>query len=55
MEEYEKACHIGVLSTLLTKAFVYDSLLHRLVCRVMACIGRHVDNGPWDLEDHPSA
>ena len=30
---------------LLTQVFVHDSLFHRHVCKAIACIGRHVDNG----------
>ena len=29
---------------LLTQVFVHDSLLHRRVCKAIACVGRNVDN-----------
>ena len=28
-----------------TQVFVHDSLLHRRVCKAIARVGKHVDNG----------
>ena len=60
MKEY--CCNRGyhkykVLTVLLTKVFMHDSLLHRRVCKAITCIStcQHVDNDrsgsgrPWPL------